>query len=169
MSANRNHPWLSKHRIAKPCSMKWTEMSGDEKKRFCGKCKLNVYNLSAMSAGEAENLLARTHGKVCTYFYQRADGTVLTQDCPVGLRQTLRTRGIVAAAAYALSLLFSVPAARAGGHPTTGTPPRPELLGGAPAMIGGESVTPPSPTPSPSPSPRCPRTRALMGKPAVQK
>src|SRR5271168_5167752 len=125
-------PWLENHKIAKPCSVKWTDMSGDERKRFCGKCRLNVYNLSAMTGDEAENLLARNSGKVCTYFYQRSDGTVLTQDCPVGLAQTFRTRGVIAAAVYALSLLFSMPASRAdqSNEPHAG------------ALMGGIAATP---------------------------
>jgi hypothetical protein len=61
-------------------------MQGDDKVRFCDQCQLNVYNLSAMGRDEAEEY-ARRHEKerVCLMFYRRADGTVLTQDCPRGL------------------------------------------------------------------------------------
>ena len=48
---------LSNIKIASPCSQDWNEMIGTERKRFCGECKLNVYNLSGMSEQEAENLL----------------------------------------------------------------------------------------------------------------
>src|SRR4051812_10110675 len=113
MSVEKQYPWLSKHRIASPCKVNWGDMSGDEKKRYCGQCKLNVYNLSAMTSGEAESLLAKNNGRICTYFYQRFDGTVLTQDCPVGIRQVYRQKGAIAAALYAISLLVAVPFARA--------------------------------------------------------
>jgi hypothetical protein len=60
-------------------------MEGTDKVRFCGDCRLHVYNLSAMTRQEAQDLL-REDGKVqCAYFYQRADGMMLIQDCPRGL------------------------------------------------------------------------------------
>jgi hypothetical protein len=66
-------------------------MIGDERVRFCGQCELNVYNLSAMTKAQAENLIVRTEGRLCAKFYRRSDGSILTQDCPVGLR-ALRQR-----------------------------------------------------------------------------
>lgn len=77
---------LANIRIASPCPKKWEEMVGDERKRFCSHCQLNVYNFSAMTKAEAESFLFKAEGRVCGRFYQRADGTMLTQDCPVGLR-----------------------------------------------------------------------------------
>lgn len=65
-------------------------MIGSERVRFCGQCELNVYNLSAMSSGEAESLIARTEGRLCVRFYRRRDGSIITQDCPVGLRALKR-------------------------------------------------------------------------------
>jgi hypothetical protein len=62
-------------------------MIGDERARFCGQCELNVYNLSAMSTLEAESLIARTEGRLCIRYYRRKDGSIITQDCPVGLRR----------------------------------------------------------------------------------
>jgi hypothetical protein len=72
--------------IASPCSASWEEMQGDERVRFCAHCRLNVYNLSDMPRAEAEALIAEREGQLCVRFYRRRDGTVLTQDCPVGLR-----------------------------------------------------------------------------------
>ena len=82
---------LSRVRVASPCPADWDSMVGDERVRFCGQCELNVYNLSAMSRAQAENLLARAEGRLCVRFYRRRDGSILTQDCPVGLR-ALRQR-----------------------------------------------------------------------------
>lgn len=81
---------LDNVRIASPCSANWDEMLGDERKRFCGQCKLNVYNLSGMTRTEAENLLLTSEGRVCVRFYRRTDGSVLTKDCPVGWRAIKR-------------------------------------------------------------------------------
>src|SRR5262245_42133081 len=71
--------------IASPCMAAWAEMKGDERVRFCDLCKLNVYNLSAMTRPEAERLIAEKEGCLCATFYRRQDGTILTRDCPVGL------------------------------------------------------------------------------------
>lgn len=76
---------LQQLRIASPCTASWDEMAGDERSRFCSQCRLNVYNISIMTQGEAEALIASKEGRLCVRMYQRADGTVLTRDCPVGL------------------------------------------------------------------------------------
>jgi hypothetical protein len=70
--------------IASPCRESWDRMRGDERVRFCGRCSLHVYDLSALSEPEALHLVKKTEGKVCVRFYQRRDGTILTRDCPVG-------------------------------------------------------------------------------------
>ena len=75
---------LENIKIASPCKANWNEMLGDERKRYCSECKLNVYNLSDMTKNEAENFLINSEGRVCVKFYRRADGSVLTRDCPVG-------------------------------------------------------------------------------------
>lgn len=75
---------LDNLKVASPCPADWNEMYGDERKRFCSECKLNVYNLSDMTRREAENFLINAEGRVCVKFYQRADGTLLTKNCPVG-------------------------------------------------------------------------------------
>ena len=75
---------LNNINIASPCSANWNEMYGDDRKRFCGDCKLNVYNLSGMTRDEAEALIINAEGRLCVRFYKRSDGSVITQDCPVG-------------------------------------------------------------------------------------
>jgi hypothetical protein len=92
--------------VARPCPADWGRMRGDDRVRFCEQCGLNVYNLSAMSAAEAAGLLARSEGRLCVRFYRRADGTLLTEDCPVGVRRWRRrvSRAAVAALTALLSL-----------------------------------------------------------------
>jgi hypothetical protein len=87
--------------------MRW---KGTTRFRFCKQCWKHVYNLSAMSRLEAEALAAKTEGRRCVRFYVRADGTVLTDDCPVGLRLARRamhwTLGSLAAGiAFLLALM----------------------------------------------------------------
>jgi hypothetical protein len=85
--------------IASPCNVSWASMDGDGDVRHCGLCDKNVYNLSLMTRDEAEAALG-AHPNMCARFYRRSDGTLLTQDCPVGQRRARfwrRTRGIAAA------------------------------------------------------------------------
>jgi len=71
--------------IASPSTVDWHEMQGDNQVRFCGQCQLNVYNLSGMTRQDAETLVSSQEGRLCIRMYKRHDGTVITQDCPVGL------------------------------------------------------------------------------------
>lgn len=61
-------------------------MTGNETVRHCDSCKLNVYSTDAMTKRDLEDLIFRTEGRTCLRLHRRADGTVLTKDCPVGLR-----------------------------------------------------------------------------------
>jgi TonB family protein len=72
--------------IAAPCSANWNEMTGNDQVRFCQQCSLNVYNLSNMAQDQAEELIRNKEGRLCVRFYRRSDGTILTQNCPVGLQ-----------------------------------------------------------------------------------
>jgi len=71
-------------KIASPCTARWGHMLGDDRTRFCAQCQKHVYNFSAMSATEAGALIREKEGRLCARFYQRADGTVLTSNCPLG-------------------------------------------------------------------------------------
>ena len=93
---------LDNIKVASPCSANWDEMLGDDRKRYCGECKLNVFNLSGMNKAEAENLLENSEGRVCVRFYRRSDGTVLTQDCPVGWAKIKRNLSRTATAIFTL-------------------------------------------------------------------
>jgi hypothetical protein len=93
-------PMLSRLLLARPCNANWNEMIGDERVRFCGSCGKDVYNLSVLTGDEAEALIYEREGKLCARFFRRGDGTVLTADCPTGVRQR-RRRGALAAAGLA--------------------------------------------------------------------
>ena len=85
-------------RIASPCRTNWNLMQGDDRLRFCAECHLSVYNFSSMSEAEIDDLLDNHEGRICGRFYQRADGMVLTQNCPVGPHRAYRNASHVAAA-----------------------------------------------------------------------
>jgi hypothetical protein len=102
--------------IASPCPAEWSKMIGDERMRHCSECNLNVYNLSAMTEREVERLLAASNGqRLCTRFYRRADGTVLTQDCPWSFR--VMARRVSRLATAVLTAVLSINFASARNHP----------------------------------------------------
>jgi hypothetical protein len=165
-------PLLSNVAIASPCTASWEKMQGDLRVRFCGECQKNVYNLSAMAREDAENLLrSRPDGDLCVRLYQREDGTVLTQDCPVGVTRKRRRKlafGIAGATALTAAAVMS--ALKYGITERCGVTPRDVRMGApAPMVIGSvapievqppkDAVTPKDVTP--------PGTRTLMGGPTV--
>ena len=170
-AAKRALPRLDRVRVASPCKADWNEMLGDERVRFCLGCEKNVYNLSSMAKEEAEALLqARLGNDLCIRFYQRADGTILTEDCPVGVKKKQRRRlvlavaGAGAMAAAAASMLMK---------PATcqGESKDPVAVAGAmyvdpvPTVMG--TAVAPVPEPPAVPSTVHPEPKHTMGKPAV--
>ena len=100
---------LSLVKVASPCTAAWDTMSGDDTTRFCGQCAQYVYNLSAMTQEEAESLISETEGKMCVRYFRRADGTMMTKDCPVGWRAIKRRTALIGGAAVAFTVaVFSV-------------------------------------------------------------
>ncbi len=96
--------------IAAPCPVSWDSMQGDDKVRLCNGCSKSVYNLSAMSSNEADGFLRKNGVSECMILFRRADGTVITDNCPIGLRrlrdQWRRTLGLVSGF---LALLMTAP------------------------------------------------------------
>jgi hypothetical protein len=88
-------------RIATPCSANWADMPGTDKVRHCSQCQLDVYNFSVMTPLEVNQIVAARTGRLCARFYQRADGTMLTENCPVGFRGGILKTSHIAAAALA--------------------------------------------------------------------
>lgn len=95
---------LRRVRVASPCPFSWEGMEGDERVRFCRQCGLHVYNVASLTRTEADSLIARTEGRLCARLYRRADGTVLTNDCPRGLAAARRRVARAAGAALAAVL-----------------------------------------------------------------
>ena len=81
-------------RAASPCSARWEDMAGDDRVRHCAACDLDVFNVAGLTREEAATLirerLVEPGGRVCVRLTRRADGTVLTRDCPVGLARVRR-------------------------------------------------------------------------------
>jgi hypothetical protein len=110
---NEPRDLLSRVRVAAPCPAGWDAMEGDDRTRFCRLCQLNVYNVAGMTEREVVALVTRSEGRVCARLFRRADGTLLTKDCPTGLRALRRRVSRAAGAVFAAALgLFAVGPAR---------------------------------------------------------
>lgn len=182
MEQKRSLPMLDQVKIASPCNADWNQMQGDDKSRYCGKCEKNVYNLSAMTKEDAELLILEKEGNLCVRLYRRTDGTVLTEDCPVGVRRKrLRLFGVVAiaggamatAAGFAASLLTqgkpATPVAVEMGAPPPQPVPQHEQ---GEAVMGDMAEAPPTAVPAPppppvKPEPAAPKLTPKMGKMAM--
>lgn len=150
---------LNDLRIASPCSVPWETMgeTSSEAVRFCGQCSKNVYDISKLTTAEAGLLLQQGQASgnmACMQLYRRFDGTIITDDCPVGLRRirdTWRRVKSVAAAVIAFFVL-GVPGAQSRDPQATrgkvAAPAQNEtpVYRGEPQMTGGKPVAVPTHT-----------------------
>jgi hypothetical protein len=137
-------PVLDNLRVAAPCRADWSKMSGDDRVRACGDCQKNVYNLSELTRDEAEALILAHEGKLCVRYYQRADGTILTKDCAIGVRRRRRRRivaaGMVAAVAGSI---FGYEASTRTGAPVDHHEVMMGDIGPSPPVMMGAIAAPP--------------------------
>jgi hypothetical protein len=136
--------------IRSPCTVSWDEMrssGGDGRVRFCGQCRQNVYNVEAMSRGEARRLIAMREGRVCVRILRRPDGTVVTADCWARLRAARRRGllpfiGMLVLVGFTELIAIGSGLARLRAMMGSPQPPRPRVS----LPIAGQLVAPP-PTP----------------------
>lgn len=142
---------LDNVRVAAPCSADWDSMFGNERIRFCGQCQLNVYNLSEMSKAEAERLIGQTEGRLCVRYYRRRDGSIITRNCPVGLRAIKRrmSRAATAVVSSVLSFIAGIGFSRIADGPSL---VRPHVMGDM-VRVDVQRPLPPSVQGTPAPSP----------------
>jgi hypothetical protein len=81
--------------------MKWDEMRGDERERFCAKCNRTVVNLSVLTEAQRVALLASAQpGQLCAAYRRRLSRATNSPAAPLR-RTTVRTvLRLGAAAAY---------------------------------------------------------------------
>lgn len=97
--------------ISAPCPIKWDMMEGSKTVRNCSSCQQTVFNISEMTRKEAEEVLASNTESLCLRLYRRADGTLITKDCPLGIRLRDRVQfKIQTIVASFLALIHAVPA-----------------------------------------------------------
>ncbi len=124
-----NKPTTAASRLAQvtvktPCFEDWSQMSGDERERLCGKCNKRVYNLKELTEQDALALLGLPN-PACVRLFRRHDGTVLTKECASGRNRRWRMNSMIAATIAALVAPFGIKASSAGsanepGEPTMG-------------------------------------------------
>lgn len=134
---------LANLRIGQPCKERWADMVGDDRVRACAGCERPVFNLSEMTRAQAEAVLATRGVTPCVRFYRRADGTVMTADCPTGTRREGRRLAVVASTLAAGTAL-------AGASPAMAEPPAPamaEPATPAPAPASDDASEPATPDP----------------------
>jgi hypothetical protein len=90
--ARARPPKLDNLKLASPCSARWQDMTGDDRRRMCGACNKHVYNLSGMTRAEAEQLIVEREGTFCARFFARADGTIMLADCTIGKKHKQNKR-----------------------------------------------------------------------------
>lgn len=99
--------FLNDLRIASPCPVAWQDMTGTDQVRLCSQCDLHVYDISQLTRDETATLINTSEGRICARLHRRADGTVITRDCPVGLRalrkRVARRAGAILTAILSLS------------------------------------------------------------------
>jgi hypothetical protein len=145
MKTDANKSFLDQIEIASPCTVSWETMNGDDLVRHCSQCSLSVYNISEMSKSEAETLVRVKEGRLCIRMYKRFDGTVITNDCPVGLRKLKQSLQLISRAAAAL-LTFLLSLVAANGEETkssnTNSPTKqPATNAKCPVVLQGEPIT----------------------------
>ena len=101
MSNGRPSVRLKQIAVPNHCRVDWESMSGSGPARECGVCRTKVFDLSAMTEAEAEDLLS-TSEDLCVRFFYRPDGTIVSSRCETEKR-TAPSRvaaGLAASLAY---------------------------------------------------------------------
>ncbi len=138
-STTEESSFLDRLYTSSPCTVPWSDMTGTERVRDCSQCSRQVFNISNMSTAEAEAFLKENGDSQCLAYYRRKDGTIMTDDCPVGLRKIRNTlRGLRRVAGLLISTLLSVSAAVAQRAELTNDTAKTKSAEEAPRLLLGE-------------------------------
>jgi hypothetical protein len=134
---------LTQAPLAKPCDVPWDAMRGGERVRVCDACEREVWNLSAMTAREAEIRLLNAAGVPCINYRVDGEGALISR---AELRAPPRRFGLGAAAFVASTLVA----------PGAGS------LAGSVASAQEAAKAPAAPKPLPKPSTEAPAARTKL-------
>ena len=150
MIKQKDTSYLDRLFIAAPCPVTWNSMQGGERVRDCSLCSRKVYNLSDMTKKEAEDFIKTNGVNQCMTFYRRADGTIMTDNCPVGLRKLRNSlKRATAFLSSVVTIILSLPSAIAQNNfrEAFTPPPAPPGMEYRPNPAGGGYVLRPTTPP----------------------
>lgn len=93
---------------ASECPVKWSEMSGQGRVKYCDRCSTQVYDLQGLDEAEAKELVVKREGRPDLVYYRRSDGKWQVKDCPVGAQKNARLKVILISAAAAIILVIGL-------------------------------------------------------------
>jgi hypothetical protein len=111
---------IADYKNAAPCRAQWEDMSGTEAFRICRQCGLHVYNFAGIDVADAKELVIKREGKENQSFYRRKDGKFLTSNCPVGVKQSMTTAGLITAGVLVAIIAIAIA--------VLAPPPRPVVI-----------------------------------------
>lgn len=83
---------LNQIQIPNPCPVAWSDMTGDERVRFCRQCGRHVYHLAQFTVEDGARLLTTRGDDLCLQVARRQDGTVVTADAVTSVSAPRRWR-----------------------------------------------------------------------------
>ncbi|HZS38433.1 MAG TPA: hypothetical protein VFF06_16475 [Polyangia bacterium] len=154
--------------LAKSCDVPWSAMAGGERFRRCAECEREVWNLSAMTAREAEVRLLNASEWPCINYRVDRDGNLVSREEP---RAPSRRLGLGTAAFVATTLVAPVcgslahagepPPKESGKTPQDKTPQDKTPQDKTAAKPPSEAARAFNPEDCPQPAPSAPGTTAL--------
>lgn len=147
--SNGNHKGMAQvtFKKASPCPVGWSQMSGDNKVRWCQSCKHFTYNRQKESLPTVLSWIWFREGLRPEVLFVREDGAVMTVDCQAGARKNdaIRNGKIAAGVAIALLILaaLSAPTSQSSQQPPTVESPataQPEEQARTPAESASKQI-----------------------------
>src|SRR5882724_630980 len=126
--------------IPAPCDADWDTMIGNDQVRFCEHCNLHVTDLSSMTRPAAMRLVARSQGRLCVRYVQRANGDILTKDIPQRLHHISRRVSRFAAGAFSATLSLASAAAQTRSDANSSALRQPQASAAATTASEGASI-----------------------------
>src|SRR5262245_53029382 len=100
---------LNQVHIPNPCPVPWSDMTGDDRVRFCRQCRRHVYQLAQFTAEDGARLVTTSGDELCVRIARRQDGSVATAGgsvLPTGRRRRPLVAGLRLLASIWAGILF---------------------------------------------------------------
>jgi hypothetical protein len=109
--------------IKTPCPKRWSELIGDDQRRFCSACSLHVHNAAQLTREETTELVTSSESRVCLRIEYDAHGAPLFREpAPAAASAGVARNHATRAARWALSAVAGLLAA-CNGSVQPSTPP----------------------------------------------